>query len=181
MFSAVRQGNLFYVLSKGERPSVRIGQVESVSNPVPKYPTFNPSTPYNAQPEMLVDVKVKCDGETMDFQKLPANGEVYSYPNAVVSDKKEAIISEVETMLQTSKQIVDSVNYHESVISSCDNILKELNPQFAKEKQQEEKIGALEDQVKGLKGDLGEIKSLLLGMKNNVVASTPSNNKSKQQ
>lgn len=178
MFSAVRQGNLFYILSKSDKPSVRIGQVESVSNPVPKYPTFNPATPYNPQPEMLVDVKVKCDGETMDFQKLPANGEVYSYPNAVVSDKKEAIISEVEAMLQTSKQIVESVDYHQSVISNCDNILKELNPQFAKEKHQEEKINALEGQVISLKDDLGEIKSLLLGIKNNGAAS--SNNKTKQ-
>ena len=60
MFSSSRQGNLFYILSKGEKPSVKIGQVESVSNPVPKYPTFNPQQPYNPQPEMLVDIKVKC-------------------------------------------------------------------------------------------------------------------------
>lgn len=179
MFSAVRQGNLFYILSKGEHPSVRIGQVESVSNPVPKYPTFNPATPYSTTPEMLVDIKVKCDKEVLDFQKLPANGEIFSYPNAVVSEKKEAIISEVEAMLQTSKQIVESVDYHQSIISSCDDILKELNPQFAKEKHQEEKIGALEGQVKSLKEDLGEIKSLLIGMKNGSAAS--SNNKTKQQ
>ena len=178
MFSSSRQGNLFYILSKGEKPSVKIGQVESVSNPVPKYPTFNPQQPYNPQPEMLVDIKAKCGEEVMDFQKLPANGEVYAYPNAIVSDKKEAIVSEVEAMLQISRQIVDSVPYHESVITHCDEILKELNPQLAKEKLHEEKIGALEGQVKGLKEDLGDIKSLILSMKNSVVAS-PNNSKNK--
>lgn len=180
MFNALRQGNLFYILSKGDRPTVKIGQVESVSNPVPKYPTFTPGTPYTAQPEMLIDIKVRCDNDVMDFQKLPINSEVFSYPNAVVSDKKEAIISEVEAMRQNSRQVLDSRPFHESVCECCDNILKELNPQFAKEKQQEEKINALEGQVKGVKEDLGEIKSLILSMKNSSTTSTSSNNKSKQ-
>jgi uncharacterized coiled-coil DUF342 family protein len=74
---------------------------------------------------------------------------------------KEAILSEVENMIQTSRQIVESRDYHQSVIESCDDILKQLNPQFAKEKQQEEKIGSLESEVKSLKGDLNDIKSLL--------------------
>ena len=100
----------------------------------------------------------------MDFQKLPANGEVFAYPNVIVSDKKEAIVSEVEAMLQNSRQIVDSVPYNESVMAGCDDILKSLNPQFAKEKQQEEKIGALESQVKDLTGAIGEIKTLLVKM-----------------
>lgn len=168
MFSSSRQGNLFYILTKGEKPSVKIGQVESVSNPVPKYPTYNPATPYNAQPEMLVDVKVKCGEEILEFQKLPANGEIFTYPNAVVSEKKEAIVSEIEAMFQTSKQIIESVPFHESVLACCDTMLKDLNPQFAKEKMQEEKIGALEGQVKDIKEDLGDIKNLLLSMKNSV-------------
>lgn len=178
MFSSSRQGNLFYILTKGEKPTVKIGQVDSVSNPVPKYPTYNPATPYNAQPEMLVDVKVKCGEEILEFQKLPANGEIFAYPNAVVSEKKEAIISEIESMLQTSKQIIESVPYHESVVSCCDVMLKDLNPQFAKEKLQEEKIGALEGQVKDIKDDLGDIKNLLLSMKNSVSGGS-NNNKTK--
>lgn len=164
MFSSVRQGNLFYILFKGEKPVLKIGQVESVGNPVAKYPTYNPAQPFGQQGDMLVDIKVKCGEEVMDFQKLPANGEVFAYPNVIVSDKKEAIISEVEAMLQNSRQIVDSVPYNESVMAGCDDILKSLNPQFAKEKQQEEKIGALESQVKDLTGAIGEIKTLLVKM-----------------
>lgn len=112
MFSSSRQGGFIYVLSKGERPTVKIGQIESVSSPVPKYPTYNPSVPYSPQPEMLIDIKVRCGEEVLDFQKLPANGEMFAYPNVIVSEKKEAIISEVEAMMQTSKQIVESVSYH---------------------------------------------------------------------
>jgi hypothetical protein len=164
MFSSSRQGGFIYVLSKGERPTVKIGQIESVSSPVPKYPTYNPSIPYSPQPEMLIDIKVRCGEEVLDFQKLPANGEMFAYPNVIVSEKKEAIISEVEAMMQTSKQIVESVSYHNSVIESCDSILKELNPQFAKEKQQEDRINSLEQEVKSVKDGLGDIKSLLIEM-----------------
>jgi hypothetical protein len=164
MFSSSRQGGFIYVLSKGERPTVKIGQIESVSSPVPKYPTYNPSVPYSPQPEMLIDIKVRCGEEVLDFQKLPANGEMFAYPNVIVSEKKEAIISEVEAMMQTSKQIVESVSYHKSVIESCDSILKELNPQFAKEKQQEDRINSLELEVKSVKDGLGDIKSLLIEM-----------------
>ena len=111
---------------------------------------------------MQLDVKVKCGEEVLEFQKIPTNQELFSYPNAVISDKKEAILSEVESMMQSSRQVVDSVPYHRSVVESCDEILKQLNPQFAKEKQQEEKITALESMVGSLKNDIGDIKNLLL-------------------
>ena len=155
MFGNIKQGNIVYVLIKGEKPVVKIGQVESVTNPTPKYPTYNPSQPFGTTPEMQIDVKVKCGEEVMEFQKIPTNQELFSYPNAV-------ILSEVESMMQSSRQIVDSVPYHQSVVESCDEILKQLNPQFAKEKQQEEKITALESMVGSLKNDIGDIKNLLL-------------------
>lgn len=167
MFSASRQGGFIYILSKGEKPTVKIGQIESVSSPVPKYPTYNPSVPYSPQPEMLVDIKVKCGDEVIDFQKLPANGEIFAYPNAIVSERKDAIVSEVEAMMQTSKKIVESVPYHESVIQSCSDVLNELNPQFAKDKQQEERINSLEKEVLSMKSGLGDIKSLLIEMNTN--------------
>lgn len=158
---------MFYILTKGGKPTVKVGQVVSVSNPQPKYPSqFNPSQPY-PQIETFVDIKVKYGEETMDFQQLPTNSETFAYNNAFVSDKKEAILAEVDNMLQNSKSILDSISYHESVIDSCNDILKELNPQFAKEKQQEEKIGSLETEVKSMKDDLGDIKELLISFKNN--------------
>lgn len=168
MFNNLRQGNLFYILNKGEKPILKIGQVDSISNPVPKYPTYNPVQAFGQQTEMTVDLKVKIGDEVLEFQKLPTNNEVFSYPNAIVSDKKEAILSEVDAMMQTSQQVVDSKDYHQSIIDSCKEIRKQLNPQIAKEEVQEAKINSLEGDVKSLKGDLSEIKSLLLKLSNNT-------------
>ena len=81
--------------------------------------------------------------------------------NVVVSDSKEAMSAEVEGLLRTSRQIIESVPYHEKVITSCDVMLRELNPQFAKEKEQEEKIGMLEERMGNIDDKLNKMFDLL--------------------
>lgn len=160
MFSGIRQGNLFYILEKGEDLNLKIGQVISVSNPQPKYNQFNSANAFS-QPEMVVDVKVKVGEESLDFKQLNANMNIANSGNVVVSDSKEAMSAEVESLLRNSKQIIESVPYHERVVSSCDVMLRELNPAFAKEKEQEEKIGALEQRMGHIDGKLEKVLELL--------------------
>ena len=157
MFSGLRQNGLFYILEKGDELKLKVGQVVSVSNPQPKYGQFG----YNAQPEMVVDVKVKIDEETMEFKQLNANASIANSGSVIVSDNKEAMSAEVEGLLHTSKGILESVSYHEKVLTSCDGILRELNPNFKKEKEQEEKMTMLEDEVIGIKDTLSEMMSML--------------------
>lgn len=161
MFSGIRQNNLFYILEKSDTLNLKVGQVVSVSNPQPKYNQF-PTTPsFTTQPEMVVDIKVKVGEEVMDFKQLNANHSLANSGNVVVSDNKEAMSAEVEGLLRTSQQILESVAYHERVISSCDSILRELNPQFAKEKEQEEKISALEERMGDINGKLDKMFEIL--------------------
>jgi len=163
MFSGLRQNSLFYVLDKGENPTLRIGQVVSVSNPQTKYPSFNNG--FTPQPmETVVDVKVKIGDEEVDFKQLPANGQIANEKNLVVSESKDAMSAEVDAMLRTSKAILESVDYHKNVVKSCEGMLLQLNPQIAKEREQTEKIHSLETDMKGVKGDLSEIKGLLKQM-----------------
>lgn len=160
MFSGLRQGSLFFILEKGEELTLKIGQVVSVSNPQPKYNQFSVQ-PTFTQPEMVVDVKVKIGEETVDFKQLGANMNIANSGNVVVSDSKEAMSMEVESLLRNSKQIIESVPYHEKVVVSCDFMLRELNPQFAKEKEQEEKIDALEEKMGGIESTLNQMMGLL--------------------
>lgn len=161
MFQGLRQGGIFYILEKGEELNLRIGQVVSVSNPQPKYNQFATSPTYGTQPEMFVDVKVKVGEETLEFKQLNANMNIANSGNVVVSDSKEAMSAEVEGLLRTSRQIIESVPYHEKVITSCDVMLRELNPQFAKEKEQEEKIGMLEERMGNIDDKLNKMFDLL--------------------
>lgn len=160
MFQGLRQNGLFYILEKGEDLKLRVGQVVSVSNPQPKYGQFNTPT-FGSQPEMTVDVRVKVDDETMEFKQLGANLSIANSGNVVVSDSKEAMSAEVESLLRMSRQVLESIPYHEKVLVSCDSILRELNPSFAKEKEQEEKIGALEERMGNIDDKLNKMFDLL--------------------
>ena len=156
MFQGLRTNSLFYVLDKGENPSLRIGQVVSVSNPQTRYPSFNNG--FTPQPmETVVDVKVKLGDEDVDFKQLPANGQIANDKNLVVSDSKEAMSAEVDAMLRQSKAILESVDYHERVVKSCEGMLQQLNPQIAKEKEQTEKINKLEGKVSGIEGKIDKM------------------------
>ena len=160
MFQGLRTNSLFYVLDKGENPNLQIGQVVSVSNPQTKYPTFNNG--FTPQPmETVADVKVKLNDEEVDFKQLPANGQIANDKNLVVSDNKEAMSAEVDAMLRQSKAILESVDYHERVVKSCEVMLLQLNPQIAKEKEQAEKISKLEGKVSGMEGKLDRMMGLL--------------------
>lgn len=156
MFQGLRNNSLFYVLDKGENPNLRIGQVVSVSNPQTRYPSFNNG--FTPQPmETVVDVKVKLGDEEVDFKQLPANGQIANDKNLVVSDNKDAMSAEVDAMLRQSKAILESVDYHERVVKSCEEMLQQLNPQIAKEKEQTEKINKLEGKVSGIEGKIDKM------------------------
>lgn len=160
MFSGLRQNGLFYILEKGEELKLKVGQIVSVSNPQPKYGQFGMNG-FSSQPEMVVDVRVKVDEDTMEFKQLNANASIANSGNVIVSDNKEAMSAEVEGLLHTSKGILESVAYHERVLVSCDAILRDLNPSFKKEKEQEEKIGLLEEKMVGVEGTLRDMMSML--------------------
>lgn len=156
MFQGLRTNSLFYVLDKGENPNLRIGQVVSVSNPQTRYPSFNNG--FTHQPmETVVDVKVKLGDEEADFKQLPANGQIANDKNLVVSDSKEAMSAEVDAMLRQSKAILESVDYHEKVVKSCEGMLLQLNPQIAKDREQTEKINKLEGKVSGIEGKIDKM------------------------
>ena len=160
MFQGLRTNSLFYVLDKGEKPSLRIGQVVSVSNPQTRYPSYNNG--FTPQPmETVVDVKVKLGDEDVDFKQLPANGQIANDKNLVVSDNKEAMSAEVDAMLRQSKAILESVDYHERVVKSCEGMLLQLNPQIAKEREQTEKISKLEGKVASMEGKIDRTLGLL--------------------
>ena len=160
MFNGIRQNSLFYILDKNNL-KLEFGEVVNVSNPTPKYgQTAYPTQPF-AQPEMFVDVKVKIGDVVNEYKQLPANASVANSGNLIVSDSKEAMCAEVDSMLRNSRSVLDSVPYHEKVIESCDLMLRDLNPQFAKEKQQEEKIGALEEKMGGIESTLNQMMGLL--------------------
>lgn len=153
MFSALRQGSVVYILEKGENPVLKVGQVVSITQP-----NYSNNFLMNGS---TIDINVKVNNQNMDFKNVPSSQSVANYNNAVITETKELMSNEVDNMLQSSRSIVDSVTYHNNIITSCESILKELNPRFAKEKERDEDINNLKDKMGGIESKMDKILSLL--------------------
>ena len=153
MFSALRQGSVVYILEKGENPVLKVGQVVSITQP-----NYSSNFLMNGS---TIDINVKVNNQNMDFKNVPSSQSVANYNNAIITETKELMSNEVDNMLQSSRSIVDSVTYHNNIITSCENILKELNPRFAKEKERDEDINNLKDKMEGIESKMDKILVLL--------------------
>lgn len=151
MFSALRSGSTVYILDKGEKPVLKIGQVISATSPN-MYSYLNTSS---------IDINVKVNEDTLEFKQLPSQLNIATYGNTLISESKEQMCQEVENMIRNSKQIIDSIPHHEAVITEGEEILKQLSPQFAKQKDQEDKINNLETKVGSMESKLDNITTML--------------------
>lgn len=133
MFSGLRQGTALYILDKSEEPKVVTGYVENVSAPHPMYRTYNPAVSFGANMQSAVDIVVKIGNDKKEFVGIPSNNTIHSYGDYVLSETKDGMIQEVNSMLYNSESVVNSVPQHETNIKACKDILKQLNPEYAKE------------------------------------------------
>lgn len=160
MFQNLRQGNTIYVIDKSGVPSLKLGQVVSVSNPTPVYNNTTPIT-IGLQAKTEVLVRAKVDDKEGDFPHLPSDQNVHDYGNMVVTDSREAALSEIEALKQFSQSVIDSVPHHEESIIACEEIAKSLNPNYAKEKERDEAIGRLSGRLDGIEENMAQILKLL--------------------
>ena len=155
MFSALTQGSLIYILDKTSSPVYKTGEVIGVS-----YPKINP---YSMTPQGTVDLKVKIDGDIKEFNAIPGINTVVTYNNGrvFISETKQGIQTEVENILANSRQIVDNIDTYKQNISDCEEILKQINPQFAVDKERDQRLSNLESRFDGVESKLDKIFNLI--------------------
>ena len=154
MFSALRQNNIVYVLDKSNGLTLKTGKVISNSGA---------NTMYSPVPQTLVNLTIEVEGETKEFNNVPAMESLVNYNNGslLIIDNKELAITEVENMITTSKQIIDNIDRYKQVMIDGEEVLKSLNPQFAKDKARDEDIASLKEKVGGMENKLDTIIGLL--------------------
>lgn len=160
MFSALRQSGTVYILTKGDTPTLKTGVVQSVTSPVTKFGTR--LMPGQFQQDTVIDLTVKVGDELLTFKQLPSASVIASSGNMVVSESRDAMVAEVENMMRTSKEVLESVDYHRNALEACESIMCSLNPRLAEEKEQKEKIETLERKLGGIEDTVGDLKELLL-------------------
>ena len=99
----------------------------------------------------------------MEFKQVPSSLSVANFGSSgvVISESQEAMASEVSNLITQSKQVLSSIDYHQKAISSYEKMLRQLNPQYAKEKQVDDTLNTLTNDVASMKSDLNKIIGIL--------------------
>ena len=154
MFSALRQGNIVYIIDKTDGLTLKKGQV--VSNTAT-------NMPYNLNPNSLLTITIDIEGETKEFNNIPAMQSSINYNNGklIIIDNQELASTELENIVKSSKEILNNREYYEKLVVDGEEALKLINPQFAKDKARDDEFNALKEQVGGMENKLNTIIDLL--------------------
>ena len=156
MFNTARPNSRAYIFFKGEKPRFEQGLV--INNPIVK-PKYNIPVNFTQKQETLTDITIKTDSGTYNFTGIPSELEVAdTFCNgeaAVVSLSRDAFSAEVLSIMQRSEDVLKSKRYHESMIETCKQTLEQVNPEYADQKQRDERLDSLEKKVDVLTDKLG--------------------------
>lgn len=148
MFQSVRPNSPIYVLHKGDNARLETGYV--MNQPIPK-PKYQMPHSFGQPQEMIVDLVVKLNDTTVNYNSLPAQADISdSYSNGeniVISDSREAMNAEIVSAKQKSVEIINSVGYHKSLIEQYDKLLSDFNPEVAEKQAQQQEIASLREQM----------------------------------
>lgn len=161
MFQSLRPNSPIYVFHKNGVPYLETGYVMSVSVPKPKYAI---PTAFGQPQEMVVDIVVKINSSNVTFSGIPAQNDVAdSFTNGegiTLSGSKEAMNAEILNVKQKSSDVIDSIDTHKAIISECDKILSDFNPEFAEKQKQKDEIDSLKTQMESIMKNMDELKSV---------------------
>lgn len=149
MFSALNQGSLVYILDKTDGVKFKIGEI--VGTIVPQFAIDGSG--------MVMKLSVKINGNVAEYNNVPSAATIVSYNNGkfIIAETKQSIQSEVESTLHNANYIIEHIEDYKSQITQCENVLKELNPQYAKDKARDEEIANIKSEVAGMKSNIDKI------------------------
>lgn len=149
MFSALNQGSLVYILDKTDGVKFKIGEI--VGATVPQFAVDGSG--------MVMKLSIKINGNVAEYNNVPSAATIVSYNNGkfIIAETKQSIQSEVESTLHNANYIIEHIEDYKSQITQCEDVLKELNPQYAKDKARDEEIANIKSEVAGMKTNIDKI------------------------
>lgn len=159
MFANLNQGSLVYVLNLKDGLKYNVGTVQSVANPNVNNNLYQPFNTQNR--EMPITITVNINGESVLMGGITPNTSFTKTNEYILTDSKEVMVNQVEGILQTNKDILDNIDVYKENIESCNNILKQISPQYAKESTRDNAIADLYNKMEGLGGKIDSILNAL--------------------
>lgn len=163
MFANLSPGSIVHVLSLKEGMNYSVGTLENVS-----YSTNNNYNPSFGIQNMgsFITLRVNMNSKSITVDKIPANGSVGRDDYYLVTETKDEMISQVETLLQNSKNVLNNIKQYEYTVKECENVLRKISPAYAKETDRDNAIISLNTRVDNLDTKLDKILSSLVANNN---------------
>ena len=152
MLSNLRPGTPVYVLYKNG-PRVATAKAVQLSSQYPPQINFQaPPNPANLSP--MFDLTIEIDGKTEAYQRIPVNTSVAEFPDrgVIISESRDGIVNEINAIRSASATALEQVDTHKAIISACDQLLLDLNPQLKREQEQANEIATLKQQLADMNG-----------------------------
>ena len=150
----IAQGAVLYIFNRKSFDVIQ-ATVLNVSQPhVSKSAQTNPAL---ALQGFVVDITLSMGNETNTVE-FPVNSTSANYPEKgwFISNDRLAIIREVESMANMSKQVLAQVPMHEKVVKGCESLLLQFDVDKQKEAQQAEEIAMLKAQIEEMRRSSSE-------------------------
>lgn len=148
MFQSVRPNSQIYIFHRGDNPRLEVGYV--VNQPIPR-PKYQLPAAFGQPQETVVDLVVKTNDQTYNYNNLPAQLDVAdSMSNGeslIISDSRDGISSEILNLKQKSLDIANSRDYHLSLVDKYEKILLDIHPELAEKQEQKQEIDILKNQM----------------------------------
>ena len=146
-FKSLQVGQSVYIIYKNDKPRLVVAEV--VSRNEPHYNVANTSAAIGTNLKQVVDITAKNGEEVIPLGNLTADNETATYNNGAqfIGASQEATLREVDRMMAESRQVLDKVDYHQSVLAEGEKMLEVLNPQYKEAKAQKQDIADLRDQM----------------------------------
>ncbi len=161
MFQSARVNQPIYILYKESVPRIEIGSITQVTQPVYKFPT---APQFGQMQEQVVDVFANVGGAQRQFQQLPANKESANYVsngNVFVTVSRDAMNAEIATLKNEAVGIINRVDEERQKIVKYDEILMQLNPEYAENQRREQEIATMKNQMATMASDNAELKNMM--------------------
>lgn len=144
-FLSLGSGSPFYLLRKGDKPQLIVGTVKDKSAPMPRYQAQAVPTAFNGTNiQQVLTITATINGKDEVFTDVPCNVEIAAKGNDTFSGSREAMLSAVDAMIQSSRKSLEMVDYHKAVLAEGEKMLETLNPRYAEEKKRDKSIVELE-------------------------------------
>lgn len=128
--------------------------------PIPR-PRYQVPASFGQVQDMVVDITAKANGKIINCSMLPAQQDVADSSTGgesiTVASSKEAMNAEILNLKQKSADILSSVEYHKGMLVTCDQILSDLNPEFAEKQAQREELDRLKSQMEDMTRSMSEL------------------------